>query len=206
MLFQHVCLSIFAGQRIGLVGASGSGKSSLLRAIAMLDRCDKGEVLFHGNTIGQDSVPNYRRRVIYLLQRPAFVSGSVRENLQIPYQLAVAESTFDEARVTAWLSDLGRSPQLLDQAMEQLSGGEQQVVALIRALTLSPEVLLLDEPTASLDAKTATQFEGLVNAWHGEGTERAFIWVSHDMNQVTRMTDQTLVMRDGILRENDDSE
>ncbi|MFK8113304.1 MAG: ATP-binding cassette domain-containing protein [Rubripirellula sp.] len=199
VLLDDVSLEIDEGQRIGLVGRSGSGKSCLMRAIAMLDRCESGEVRFRGERIVGDRVPSYRRQVVYLPQRPAFVLSSVRQNLEAPFRLSIAETELDETRILGWLSDLGRSPDLLEQSVEQLSGGEQQVIALLRALSVSPTVILFDEPTASLDAVTGKQFENLVEGWIREDLSRSILWTSHDEDQIQRMTSQTLRMNDGRL-------
>ena len=202
LLLDHVNLTIRGGERVGLSGPSGSGKSSLLRAIAKLDRCDAGEVRFGGQSICKDAVPAYRRQVIYLPQRPAFVSGTVRENLELPFHFASASEAFDPSRIDRWLGDLSKSRALLDQRVDQLSGGEQQIVALIRAISLSPRLLLFDEPTASLDAEAARRFEDLVLAWHKDDETnpiRSFLWTSHDANQIQRMTTHRIEMRDGVL-------
>jgi putative ABC transport system ATP-binding protein len=202
LLLDKVNLSIRGGQRIGLVGSSGSGKSSLLRAIAKLDRCECGEIRFNGELICRDAVPTYRRQVIYLPQRSSFVSGTVRENLELPFGFAAATEQFDPSRVDRWLGDLAKSRELLSQPVEQLSGGEQQIVALIRAIALSPQVLLLDEPTASLDPAATRRFEELVLAWFQESESnlnRTFVWTSHDADQIQRMTTQRVEISDGVL-------
>ncbi len=202
LILNQVNLSILGGQRIGLVGPSGSGKSSLLRAIAKLDRCDSGEVRFDGQSICKDAVPAYRRQVVYLPQRPSFVSGTVRDNLELPFRLDAANEAFDPSRVDRWLGDLAKSRELLDQPVSQLSGGEQQVVALIRAISLSPQVLLLDEPTASLDPEATQRFEELVLAWQqetGPRSSRGYVWTSHDAGQIERMTNRRIEISNGVL-------
>lgn len=200
LLLDRVNMSIAAGERIGLVGPSGCGKSTLLRAIARLDRCDAGEVLFEGTTVCKDAVPAYRRRVIYLTQRPAFAAGSVRDNLRIPFRLAVSDAAYDEARVMRWLEKLSKPRELLDQSARSLSGGEQQIVSLIRAISLDPQVLLLDEPTASLDPESTLRFEQLARAWFdGRSVGPTWVWTSHDASQVGRMTSRIVSMRDGRL-------
>lgn len=202
LLLDNVNLSISSGQRIGLVGPSGSGKSSLLRAIARLDRCDAGDVRFDGKSILRDAVPAYRRQVIYLPQRPAFVAGTVRENLELPFHFAAATKPFDETRVHHWLGDLAKSQEFLSQSVDRLSGGEQQIVALIRAIALSPQVLLLDEPTASLDSEATQRFEELVLTWcesNQSGPLRALVWTSHDASQIRRMTTRRIAMGRGVL-------
>lgn len=202
LILDRVTMSIRPGDRIGLVGPSGSGKSSLLRAIAMLDQCDSGEVRYDGELICNDAVPGFRRRVAYLPQRPSFVLGTVRENLQLPFRFASAKVPFDPSLVDLWLHRLAASTDLLDQPVSQLSGGQQQIVALVRAIQIAPQVLLLDEPTASLDAESTTRFEDLVLAWQRETDEavtRAFVWTSHDEAQIDRVTVRRIHMAGGKL-------
>lgn len=206
LLLSGVNLTIGAGEQIGLIGPSGSGKSSLLRVIARLDRFDSGELLYCGQPVCGDDVPRYRRRVVYLPQQASLLPGTVRDNLQLPFQLATAEDEFPQADVAAWLQALSPSGQrMLDQSADALSGGERQIVALIRALTVSPQALLLDEPTAGLDAEAVGRFERQVQAWLDSGSSqpRALVWTSHDANQVERMTGRTVQMRDGALTRGD---
>jgi putative ABC transport system ATP-binding protein len=203
-ILAGVNLAIEAGDQIGLVGPTGSGKSSLLRAIAKLDRSDSGDVLYRGEWICKDAVPAYRRQVTYLPQRSEFVAGTVQQNLELPFRLGVSSSRLDRTQVTRWLDDLSMPQQTLDQPVESLSGGERQIVALIRAMTLSPQVLLLDEPTAALDPESTEKFERLVIAWRNESDhesppQRAFVWTSHDAEQVGRMTTRIITIIKGAL-------
>jgi putative ABC transport system ATP-binding protein len=206
LLLNRIDLVIRRGERIGLVGPTGSGKSSLLRAIVKLDRCESGELHFRSESVIHDDVPGFRRQVVYLPQRPAFVTGTVRSNLELPFRFSTSEGRYDDSRVIGWLEKFSRSRQMLDQPIDELSGGEQQIVALIRAISFSPQILLLDEPTASLDADATGRFERLVLAWQQEldistGTSRALMWTSHDAEQVRRMTTRIVEMRGGVLTE-----
>jgi len=188
------------------VGTSGSGKSTLLRAMAMLDRCT-GEISFQGKPIRGDDIPAYRRAVIYLSQRPFFTDGTVEENLKLPFQFKSAETggtgdAFQPDRAAAALDAFGLSPQILEQPCESLSGGEQQMVALIRALLMEPQILLLDEPTAALDPDAKHRFEQRILTWHEstpENEKRAFLWTSHDPVQVDRLTQHTIRIHQGEL-------
>ena len=126
-LLREVGLRIEPGERVALVGPTGSGKTLLLRALALLDPIDTGEVLWCGRTIRGVSVPSFRRRVIYLHQRPALFEGTVEENLRLPYSLkGWNPGTFDRARVVDFLAELGRDGSFLARSHRDLSGGEAQ--------------------------------------------------------------------------------
>lgn len=185
-----------------LHGPSGSGKTQLLRALALLDPLARGEVLWHGSTIPDAEVPSYRSRVIYHQQTPALFEGSVEENLRRPLALAVhAGRRFDAERTADLFDRLGRVDLASEAAIDDLSGGERQLVSLVRLLLLEPEVVLLDEPTASLDAATQDRALDLLLAWAGaEASKRALVWVTHDRSLAQRVGSRSLELVGGALR------
>jgi putative ABC transport system ATP-binding protein len=200
-LIRDVGVSVGFGERLGVVGPSGAGKTVLLRAIALLDPLDEGSIRWGGRIVRGEAVPAYRKRVIYLHQRPALLEGTVEENLRHPFTLLAHRGrTFDPDRAEDLLARLGREPGFLARSSRDLSGGESQLVGLIRALQLDPAVLLLDEPTASLDPATARAVEGLLDEWLAAQPDgRALLWVSHDANQARRMTGRRIQLRAGRL-------
>jgi putative ABC transport system ATP-binding protein len=151
--------------------------------------------------VGGDAVPAYRKQVIYLHQRPALLDGSVEDNLRYPYTLGVHRGTrFDRVRMVELLDGLNRGAAFLEKSGRDLSGGEAQIVALLRAVQLDPAVLLLDEPTASLDRATALAVEGLLDRWLAAGSgRRSLVWVSHDPDQALRVSSRRLHMRSGRI-------
>jgi putative ABC transport system ATP-binding protein len=201
-LIRDVSFAIHAGDRLGILGPSGAGKTVLLRAIALLDRLDAGAIGWRGHPVRGTSVPSYRKQVIYLHQRPALQEGTVEENLRYPFTLkAHGAHRFDRDRVIALLGSLGRDVPFLDKSSSDLSGGEAQIVAFVRAFQLDPVVLLLDEPTAALDPATARALEAALDCWMTErGPTRALVWVSHDRNQTLRMTGQAISLLSGRLQ------
>jgi putative ABC transport system ATP-binding protein len=198
-LLREVCLELRPGDRLAVVGPTGAGKTLLLRALALLDPLDEGVIRWRGEGISAHAVPAFRREVAYFHQRPPLFEGSVEANLLRPFSLRVNRGrAFDRGRILSFLDVLGRPPSFLEQASRDLSEGESQIVALIRALQLDPAVLLLDEPTASLDEGSTRTIEGLVERWLDEApAERALVWVSHDRDQARRIATRTLSMQAG---------
>jgi putative ABC transport system ATP-binding protein len=202
-LLQPTTFALDAGDRMAITGPSGSGKSVFLRALALLDPLDAGRVVWHGAAVERAAIPRYRRNVAYIRQRPALLDGTVEDNLRYPFELrAYRDVRFDRARAASLVAQAGRADDFLDKLASELSGGEAQITALIRVLQLAPEVLLLDEPTASLDPDSTRAIEALVHAWFDAQPERhASVWVSHDRAQAARMSKRHLTMRAGVLDE-----
>src|SRR5207244_3526789 len=148
-------LVIPMGQVTGILGPSGAGKSTLLRLLALLEAPTEGSVTVPG-ALGWDATPG---RIVLVFQRPRLLQASVAANLG--YGLWARGERRRGAKVEAWLERLGLSA-LAYRPAQALSGGEQQRVALGRALILEPEVLLLDEPTANLDPENVALIERTV--------------------------------------------
>lgn len=200
-LLHDVSLTVCRGKRLAIVGPTGSGKTLLLRSLALLDPNDEGEILWLGQPIRAHAVPEFRRQVSYLHQRPALIEGTVEDNLRLPFAFGVhAHESFDRDRVLSMLETVARSTDFLSRSWRDLSGGEAQIVALVRVLQLDPTVLLLDEPTASLDTATANNIEQLIARWHNQmDVQRATVWVTHDREQSTRVATHVLQMNSGRL-------
>jgi putative ABC transport system ATP-binding protein len=177
----------------------------LLRSLAYLDPHDEGNIEWEGRPLCAEAIPAYRKEVVYLHQRPALFEGTVEHNLLYPFTLKSHRGKhFDRSRVEGMLETLNRDSAFLQKSSRDLSGGEAQIVALIRSLQLDPRILLLDEPTASLDRATAESVEDLLLGWQREEYHRrGFIWVSHDLEQAERMSGRRLRMQDGEIRSED---
>ncbi|CAN7355891.1 ATP-binding cassette domain-containing protein [Trinickia sp. LjRoot230] len=193
--------SLTAGERVSLTGPSGAGKSVLLRALALLDPLDTGHIEWHGQLVERKHIPRYRAAVAYIRQRPALLEGTVEDNLRYPYSLHTYRGRrFDRSGAERLAARAGRPRGFLDKRASELSGGEAQVCALIRTLQLEPEILLLDEPTSSLDPQTAQAVEALVDDWFAAGDgARASIWVSHDPAQAHRVGLRAVAMLAGRI-------
>lgn len=195
-LWRGVSFEVRAGDRMGLVAPSGAGKTLLLRTLVQLDSPQEGEIAYAGRPLSQWSLPQYRTQVMYLPQRPTPFAGTVADNLSQIFQLEVhRQRRYDSDQIVHWLEQLGRSADFLQRQARQLSGGETQLLALLRALQLQPTLLLLDEPTASLDPDTTTRLEALLDHWLGQG-QRAYLLTSHDGAQIRRITHRQLRLQE----------
>lgn len=194
-LWSDLRLELHPGESLAVTGPSGVGKTLLLRTLAGLRSAEAGEVWFDGRRLRDWWMPDYRARVAYLAQRPGLPDGSVREALAAPFALRVHRHRhFVPEDAVRLLARLDLQPAFLDQATDDLSGGEAQVASLVRALLIQPRVLLLDEPTAALDPQRVQRVEALLRTWLADDTRRACIWVSHDAAQVERVSDRALAL------------
>ena len=202
-LLKQVSLQIRPGERWAVAGPTGAGKTVLLRSLSLLDEIETGRLLWNDTEIDDADVPGFRSQVVYLHQRPVLFEGTVEVNLRVLETLrAHRDSTFDRGRVLELLGTLGRDADFLSKPSGSLSGGEGQIVALLRAMLLDPRILLLDEPTASLDSGSADAIEELVNQWFlADEQRRATVWVSHSVDQLGRMADKTIRLEAGEMKE-----
>jgi putative ABC transport system ATP-binding protein len=193
-LFSHLHFELQAGMCLGLSGRSGEGKSTLLRCLAALSPLTEGEVYYRGTPISALEKPGYRQKVLYLPQTPQLQGATVQEALDYPFTLNVYKN---QSPLDVPAEALGLPENIVNQRLQYLSGGERQRVQLWRALRLSPEVLLLDEPTAALDKSTQKQVESLLQNWLSQPCH-ACIWISHDQAQLQRVQSQALSLKRAV--------
>ncbi|GAA4408795.1 ABC transporter ATP-binding protein [Advenella faeciporci] len=200
-LVKSASCMIHQGDRIVLSGSSGSGKSVFCRMLALLDQPDQGSITFNGQLVRQADIPHYRSAVAYIRQRPVLLRGTVQENLMFPFALHInRERRFNPEKIARFLAMIDKPDTFLQKNAADLSGGERQLVCLLRVLQLDPVILLLDEPTSALDMDMAMQVELLINKWmqlHDE--TRAYVWISHDEQQKKRVGQQVWHMNAGVL-------
>lgn len=158
---SEVTLAVGAGEFVLVRGPSGGGKSTLLRLLARLESPACGTVRYRGQDVSTLPAPEYRRAVCLIQQTPTVVSGTVRENLLLPYGFQANRELAppgDDALRTG-LDGLLLAGIGLDASAKGLSVGQRQRLCLLRAMLLSPRVLLMDEPTSALDPESRTVVE-----------------------------------------------
>lgn len=188
-IWRGLELAMAAGERVALTGPSGSGKTTLMRALAGLVPLTEGELVLEQRPLQHWSMPEYRSRIAYLAQRPELGDGdTVQAVLSAPFSYRCHRNQdYPHSLIEQALHQLGHDSGFLQRPVGTLSGGEQQITALLRLLALQPALLLLDEPTAALDPRAALAVEQLLDAWQRDTPGRAWVWSSHDSDQITRM-------------------
>jgi tungstate transport system ATP-binding protein len=202
-LIDGLDLTLTAGPLSVIMGPNGAGKSLLLRLLHGLLTPSSGQIRWHGVLAEGDAV---RRRQAMVFQRPVLLRRSVRANLDFALRVHACNSgragrawrRTSAARRDELLRHVGLSSRARQPA-RLLSGGEQQRLALARALITEPELLFLDEPTASLDPSATAAIEGLVREAHAAGTK--IVFVTHDLGQARRLADEVVFLNHGRVTE-----
>ncbi len=188
-LLTDVDADVVSGAITVVAGPSGAGKSTLLRLGDRLDIPTSGRVLFEGADIAGIDPRRLRRSIGMVFQRPVMFAGSVADNLR------VADSDVSPSGMNEVLVQVGLDGSMLERTGDDLSGGEAQRVCIARTLLTQPKVLLMDEPTSSLDPTNRRSIELLVRELADRGL--GIMWVSHDHDQVSRLADHLIVLREG---------
>ena len=181
---QVDALDVADGECVAIAGASGAGKSRLLRALADLDPCD-GDVRVDGQGWRDMSAPDWRRQVSYVAAEPAWWSSRVDHHFD------------DIAALNQGLERLGLDAHFAQAPLAELSTGERQRLSLLRALSRHPRVLLLDEPTSALDSDARDAVEAVLTEQLASGASA--LLVTHDVAQAERLASRTLRVANGRL-------
>ena len=198
---EHVSLHIPAGRFVALVGPSGSGKSTLLNLLAGLDRPDAGEVVVAGQALSgldEDGLAAWRaRHVGFVFQFYNLIPVlSAIENVELPLLLTRLPRAERRRRAEIALGAVGLAARRHHRP-QQLSGGEQQRVAIARAIVADPDLIVADEPTGDLDAKSAVEILTLLGELK-RAFEKTVVMVTHDP-RAERFVDQVIRLDKGVL-------
>ena len=200
-VLKGVDVHIKKGEVVSIVGASGAGKSTLLHILGTLDRPDSGKVMFEEQVV---TSMNSRQLALFRNKHIGFIfqfhnllpEFTALENVCIPAFIAKSDVKESEQRALELLHFLGLAERAQHKP-NQLSGGEQQRVAVARALMNNPDVILADEPSGNLDSKNARELHQLFFTLR-EKYNQTFVIVTHN-DELAGLADRALVMRDGRL-------
>ncbi|MCB0184907.1 MAG: ATP-binding cassette domain-containing protein, partial [Caldilineaceae bacterium] len=198
---QAVDLTIHAGELVALVGPTGSGKTTLLMLLAGLLQPDQGAITLQGQRLdglSDDALTDLRSRAVGVVyqQYNLFPGFTVRDNIALPLRLMTAPPYDATARATELVTALGLTA-LADRYPNDLSGGQQQLVAVARALAANPPLLLADEPTANLDSSAARTIVNHLRGLADRG-DHGILLATHDLRTASQ-ADRVLTLRDGRI-------
>ena len=175
-----------------ILGPNGAGKTTLLKLMHGIARLHEGQITWSCGTGAA------RNRQAFVFQRPVMLRRSVADNLAYPLLRRGFSRRDARSRAERWAESVGLSS-MLDRQAPVLSGGEQQKLAIARALIAEPELVFLDEPTASLDGRATREIETILKNSVSDGTK--LLLATHDMGQARRLGDQVVFMLGGRVHE-----
>lgn len=198
VVIDNIDLEIKDKEFIVLVGASGCGKSTILRMIAGLEEISGGEILIGDKKV--NNIPPKDRDIAFVFQSYAlYPHMTVRENIAFGLKMRKVDKVTIEKKVQEAAEILDLTP-YLDRKPKQLSGGQRQRVALGRAIVRNPKVFLMDEPLSNLDAKLRVQMRAEIKKLH-EKLQTTFIYVTHDQTEALTMGDRIVVLDKGVIQQ-----
>ena len=195
-VLKNINLSLDLGERVSILGESGSGKSSLLRCIAGFENINKGKISLKNEIVSSETfmLPTEKRGIGMVVQEKAlFPHLTVKKNI-----LFGIESNSNKNEIVSELAELFKIEKLLDKLPGQISGGEQQRVAFARSLAPSPSLLMLDEPFSALDDKLKQELYYELDKIF-EKQELSILLVTHDREEAQILTSRLLKLSQGSL-------
>lgn len=200
-VLKDINFSVNKGDVTCIIGSSGSGKSTMLRCINLLEEPSGGEIIYNGqNILETKNIPAYRAKVEMVFQSfNLFENMTVLKNCMIG-QLKVLKKSKEEAKETAmyYLDKVGMAP-YINAKPKQLSGGQKQRVAIARALSMKPDVILFDEPTSALDPQMVGEVLDVIKNIAKEGL--TMIIVTHEMAFARDVSNHVVFMHNGVICE-----
>ena len=196
-ILNGISVDINQGEITGIIGPSGAGKSTFLRLLNKLISPSEGSILYKGQDIKQINPQEIRKEIGLVQQQPFLFNGSVKDNLL--YGPKIWNIDYSDEDLIQFLQKVALEELFLEKQVEGLSVGEQQRVSLARSLANKPKVLLLDEPTSSLDINSEEIIESTLKKLSEDGIK--IIIVTHSLEQTERLTRSLLFLREGRLIE-----
>lgn len=202
VVVEGLNLSIEQGEFITMIGASGSGKTTVLKMVNGLIQPTAGDILVEGKNIREQNQTLLRRNIGYAIQGSVlFPHMTVEQNISyVPSLLNRRNKEKTKTAVLKWMDIVGLSPDLKNRYPSELSGGQQQRVGLARALAASPDLLLMDEPFGAVDEITREQLQGELKKIH-EQTGITVLFVTHDISEALKLGTRVLVMNEGQIEQ-----
>lgn len=201
-ILEDISLRIEDGEIVTIIGPSGSGKSTLLRLLNLLSSPTLGTILYKDKELQDYDILSLRREISYVFQKPYLFGDKVIENLIYPFE--IGKTPIDHEKIDTLIKRMNLSRDILDKKNNELSGGEQQRICLIRSLLTNPRVLLLDEVTASLDPINSKIVEEFILESYQQDRITLLV-VTHNIAQAERLGKKTLYLKDGRVKYYEDT-
>lgn len=194
-ILKGISFYVKKGDCISIVGQSGSGKSTLLKVCADLLPISNGNIYFKEKCYTSYNPIELRKLVSYCVQIPYLFGKTVYDNLEFPFK--IRNEKVDKNRLNLLLNKFNLDESYLYKDINSLSGGEKQRIAIIRNLIYTPEILLLDEATASLDKENASIVESYIKELNKDGL--TVLWITHSEEQSKSIFNKRIVISDGVV-------
>ncbi|ADB95605.1 ABC transporter ATP-binding protein [Candidatus Atelocyanobacterium thalassae] len=198
-LLKEISFNLITGERLVLIGPSGSGKTTLLRLINRLQEPSTGKILFCSQPLEKIPIIDLRQQIVLVPQEPKLLGMSVNEALSYALKLQNISKAEINQRLQKWKSRLSIPNQWLERYESELSLGQRQIIGITRGLIIEPKILLLDEPTSSLDSLKANQIIKLLTNIT-QYTQTAIVIVSHDLEVVKSFSKYILKLEQGKIK------
>lgn len=197
-LIHDITISFSMGERIGIIGANGAGKSTFLRLSNHLLSPSQGEIYFQQQPFSNFNPLQLRREIVLILQEPKLLAMTVKQALIYPLELQKLANSEINQRLTAILDTFSLPDSWLDKKEGELSLGQRQLIAIARAVILKPKVLLLDEPTSALDGGKANKLRQILFNL-SENEEILIIAVNHQLDWIKQFATRVILLDKGKL-------
>lgn len=199
-ILKGINLNIDEGDIISIVGPSGSGKSTLLKICSDLISATAGDIHYRDKNYKDYNPIELRKNISYCVQIPFLFGDTVYDNLSYPFKIRKKE--VDKTLVIEFLEKFNLDKSYIEKSVDSLSGGEKQRIALIRNLIFKPDILLLDEVTASLDPENSKVVENIIKDLNKSGT--TVLWITHDIAQSNSIFNKKITMENGLIKHKED--
>lgn len=194
-ILKGISFDVQKGDCISIVGQSGSGKSTLLKICADLLPISNGNIYFKEKCYNNYNPIELRKSIRYCIQMPYLFGNTVYDNLEFSFK--IRNEKIDKSRLSLLLKKFNLDYNYLEKDINSLSGGEKQRISIIRSLIYTPEVLLLDEATASLDNKNAYIIEEYIKELNKSGV--TVLWITHSEQQSESIFNKRIVISNGRI-------
>ena len=205
-VLEDFSLTVEAGEFLAVVGNSGCGKTTLLKLINGLLKCDSGQIRVFGNDIGllkAAQLIKYRRNIGYVIQGVGlFPHMTVLKNITYVLDLEKNDKKSSLARAYELIKLVGLEEEMLRRHPRELSGGQRQRVGLARALAADPQILLMDEPFGAVDEITRKGLQTAIAAIHAK-LQKTIFFITHDIDEALLLGSRVLVLQDGVINQYD---